>query len=297
MAREERPGGKVAVGDWNDIALNGRRVIIAFDGDVARKASVRKAMDALAAYLKSKGAHVEYLWLADTDDKTGLDDYLADGHTVEDLWRLVNPTAPPLAGEDPPRPPGQADTGERPRRVRLDDAHMSQLVADTTLSGRFCWCASRGWMRYTGKRWERTTDAAVGEQVRRAVIALHADEARHGADADRLKAISALFAANRIRAIVGLAKGILEVRADEFDAHPDLFNVGNGVVNLKTGQLASHNPKLMLTKAPASTIDPAPHTPTGRRHSRRYLKSRHGGCISDSGRRSPATRPPTTSCR
>ena len=49
-------GGKVAVADWNDIALNGRRVILAFDGDVARKASVRKALDALAAYLKTRGA-------------------------------------------------------------------------------------------------------------------------------------------------------------------------------------------------------------------------------------------------
>ena len=30
-------GGKTAVGDWNQIALNGRRVILAFDGDVARR--------------------------------------------------------------------------------------------------------------------------------------------------------------------------------------------------------------------------------------------------------------------
>lgn len=49
-------GGKVAVADWNDVALNHRRVILAFDGDVARKPSVRKALDALAAYLRTKGA-------------------------------------------------------------------------------------------------------------------------------------------------------------------------------------------------------------------------------------------------
>ena len=56
-------GGKVAVPDWHDIALNGRRVILAFDGDVARKESVRKALSELARYLTSKGAHVEYLHL------------------------------------------------------------------------------------------------------------------------------------------------------------------------------------------------------------------------------------------
>ena len=30
-------GGKMALPDWHDIALNDRRVILAFDGDVARK--------------------------------------------------------------------------------------------------------------------------------------------------------------------------------------------------------------------------------------------------------------------
>ena len=49
-------GGKTAVADWNEIALNGRRVILAFDGDVARKNSAAKALCALADYLKSRGA-------------------------------------------------------------------------------------------------------------------------------------------------------------------------------------------------------------------------------------------------
>jgi hypothetical protein len=88
-------GGKMALAEFRDIALDGRRVIIAFDGDVARKESVQKALHALSAYLATKGARVEYLWLPDTDDKTGLDDYLME-HTVEDLWRLVKPTKPPV---------------------------------------------------------------------------------------------------------------------------------------------------------------------------------------------------------
>ena len=51
---------------------------------------------ALADYLAIRGARVEYLHLPDTDDKTGLDDYLMAGHTVEDLWRLVKPHQPPV---------------------------------------------------------------------------------------------------------------------------------------------------------------------------------------------------------
>lgn len=99
-------GGKTAVGDWHDIALNDRRVILAFDGDVARKQSVRQALSALADYLRSKGARIEYLHLPDTDDKTGLDDYLVE-HTVEDLWRLVRPSPPPLRETGPTFPSRQ----------------------------------------------------------------------------------------------------------------------------------------------------------------------------------------------
>lgn len=50
-------GGKTAIPDWHDIALNGRRVILAFDSDVTRKRPVRAALDCLAGYLVSKGAH------------------------------------------------------------------------------------------------------------------------------------------------------------------------------------------------------------------------------------------------
>jgi hypothetical protein len=49
-------GGKVAVADWNDIALNGRRVILAFDSDVVIKKSVQDALKALVAYFEYRGS-------------------------------------------------------------------------------------------------------------------------------------------------------------------------------------------------------------------------------------------------
>lgn len=126
-------GGKTAVGDWHDIALNDRRVILAFDGDVARKQSVRQALSALADYLRSKGARIEYLHLPDTDNKTGLDDYLVE-HSVEELWRLVKPLPPaensaPVPNGTPADP--EPDTNVSPaepepvavRPVTLDEAH------------------------------------------------------------------------------------------------------------------------------------------------------------------------------
>jgi Protein of unknown function (DUF3631)/Domain of unknown function (DUF3854) len=86
-------GGKVALSDFNDIALDGRRAIIAYDGDVAGKKSVHAAMDALARYLAYRGARPEFLHLPDEDSKVGLDDFLMS-HPVEELWQRVEPIAP-----------------------------------------------------------------------------------------------------------------------------------------------------------------------------------------------------------
>lgn len=74
---KNRWGGKTAVADWNDVALDDRRAILAFDSDVTTKLAVAKALCALAEYLTYRGARVEYLNLPDDGQKCGLDDYLA----------------------------------------------------------------------------------------------------------------------------------------------------------------------------------------------------------------------------
>ncbi len=108
-------GGKTALPDWYEVALNNRRVIIAFDGDVARKESVQRAAHGLANYLASKGARVEYLWLPDTDNKTGLDDYLVE-HSVEELFSLVKPTQPPPPTQDPSSSISRSDSSATPQQ-------------------------------------------------------------------------------------------------------------------------------------------------------------------------------------
>lgn len=155
-------GGNTVVPDFHDIALNDRRIILAFDSDVVVKHAVRMALKAFAAYLASKGAHVSYLHLPHTDDgKTGLDDYLADGHNTDDLWRLVSPDMPepivpdaplPVAPPAParaPRPPVEAITLEQADDVfsawlgqeyDLDALHFSlALVAVERLDGDAPW--------------------------------------------------------------------------------------------------------------------------------------------------------------
>jgi hypothetical protein len=102
-----RMGGKVALPDWNEVALNGREVIICYDGDTQRKRQVRQAMGELAAFLTKKGAQVSCVWLPDTETKTGLDDYLHD-HAVDELHQLIRPFDDKLDGDPGERRPSTA---------------------------------------------------------------------------------------------------------------------------------------------------------------------------------------------
>lgn len=133
--------GGVAIPDWRDIVLDGRRVVLAFDSDVVRKRAVRGALDALASYLSTKGARIEYLHLPDDDAaKTGIDDFLAAGNTADDLWKVVRPEAPAVA-ESPAasahaRPPAAAESPLTPSEpingaVLLDDVErfLGRFVA------------------------------------------------------------------------------------------------------------------------------------------------------------------------
>ncbi|MGO9156778.1 DUF3854 domain-containing protein [Mycobacterium sp.] len=120
-------GGKTAVADFNDIALNGRDVVLAFDGDVARKPPVQAELCKLAEYLKFKGARVAYLHLPDTDEKTGLDDYLVS-HTVDELWRLVKPIPAPVT-QTPEPPKVEAPRPAPVQPVSLDEVHDGYRAA------------------------------------------------------------------------------------------------------------------------------------------------------------------------
>jgi hypothetical protein len=115
-------GGKVTLPDWNDVAPNGRRIVLAFDSDVTRKPAVRKALAELAAYLTSKGAKVEYLHLPDPGDgKCGLDDYIA-ATGADEVWALVHPQ-PPAPVATPVQQTAAVPAARVDGAALLDDVH------------------------------------------------------------------------------------------------------------------------------------------------------------------------------
>ena len=83
--------GKVALAGWNDIALNNRELLFVFDSDVMRKLAVYLALRNVREYLEYRGGvgWLVYLPNGENGVKMGVDDFLAAGHTLDDVMRLA----------------------------------------------------------------------------------------------------------------------------------------------------------------------------------------------------------------
>jgi putative DNA primase/helicase len=233
------------LGDWEDIPLAGRDVVICFDADTREKRTVMLAMQRLGRWLESKQAKPLYLIVpADVEraDGTrvsvkGVDDYLHAGGTMEGLREAAARQLPT----------GQQDAA-------FTDAVLTDTVVDETLEGRFKWAKGLGWMQWSGKVWLEASDASVLEAIRQWAMEqfqLVLDEQRR----DTSRNLQALMdgwrgalSASKLSNLMKLARGRLEVQASDFDADPDLLNCPNGVVDLRTGVLTPHDPDQLMTR-------------------------------------------------
>jgi hypothetical protein len=121
-----------AIPDMLEIPVEGREVGIVFDSDMLRKPEVQDAARRLAEHLIGRGAYVSITFLPDQADgsKTGADDFLAAGHTLQELRFLTRPYDP-------------ADFAtvrlSRDERLRLAVDHLWRRWHE------------RDWMRFAGK--------------------------------------------------------------------------------------------------------------------------------------------------
>jgi putative DNA primase/helicase len=144
-----------------------------------------------------------------------------------------------------PSPVGGAET---------TDAILAERVCERVLSRSYCWSAGLGWMRWDGTRWERSNQQTVTETVRLYMVdAVSAKLRAPDTDWRKRQELMGLLSKSRLVALVELAKGILQVRDEMFDAHPDLLNTPTGVVDLRTGDLRPHDPLLYLTHITAAS--------------------------------------------
>ena len=115
-----RHGGKTALVDWHEIALNGRKVVLAFDSDTFQNPDLHQAVEEFGRWLEHRGAEPCFVYLPSDGSKVGVDDYLAAGHSRDELVALIETEWRPLpssaAGtkpkEEPGPPPPEVDGAE-----------------------------------------------------------------------------------------------------------------------------------------------------------------------------------------
>ena len=237
------------LGDWEEIPIKGRPIVVCFDSDASGNRNVQLAMSRLGAWLRSRGAsEVNYLVVpaevAGTPVK-GVDDFFAAGGTMDVLAAAATKT-PPGAGE---------------KDAAFTDAFLVEELAEA-LAGRFCWAAGLGWLRWDGRVWQEVSDVEPLEAVRQwaseqfdSILAEQRKEPSKNL-AGAIAGWRAILGKSRLTALRDLSRGLIQRDAAEFDGDPDLLTVENGTVHLPTGKLMPFDPEHCITKMCAAEYHP-----------------------------------------
>lgn len=242
------------LGDWEDIPLKGRPVVVCFDSDANGNRNVQLAMSRLGAWLHSKGvSKVHYLVVPAQVGETpvkGVDDYFAAGGDLETLRSAATETAP-----------GMGEKG-----ADFTDAFLVERLAEA-LEDQFCWASGLGWLRWNGRLWKEVSDVEPLEAVREWVkgqFHLALDEQRRNMAQDKGGQIAGWRMAlgkSRLTALRDLSRGLLQKDATDFDGDPDLLTVLNGTVHLPSGRLLPFDPAHCITKSADADYRPRAQHP------------------------------------
>ena len=168
------------------------------------------------------------------------------------------------------------DRAADPGELVKDYGHAAILAKHFT--ERVRWAPHRGrWMRWTGKVWEEEEEERVAKVSSDKLRKEYAEQIGLSADKATLVRLMALVrdtcVYSKIIAALSFLKGWEKIltRTAEWDRHPWLLNVGNGILDLKTGSLGGHDPAILLTKLAPTDFDPDAEGPTWQAHLERFL--------------------------
>jgi putative DNA primase/helicase len=150
----------------------------------------------------------------------------------------------------------------------LSDLGLGTFFADLNRRrAMYCYALER-WFTWNGRYWREDDgaglDALAAEAVRRygeLAAAMPGEDARK----QHLRFAARIQSGRALREMVRQAQHQLCVRADQLDQHDGLLCVENGVIDLGTGQLLSHDPDLLLTACVPCGFDPDAFSATWQR--------------------------------
>ena len=140
---------------------------------------------------------------------------------------------------------------EKPRSFHCTDLGNAERLIDQYGDSLLYCHPWRMWLSWDGQRWKLDDTAQVKRWAHRTVRSIYT-EANNEIDEEQRKKLgkwaTACEARNRIDSMIAQADALVPILPDQFDIDPMLLNVRNGVLDLKSGELLLHDPKLLITK-------------------------------------------------
>lgn len=201
-------------------------------------------LTSLAGSMRRRGASEEAILAALREENATRCNPPLDDKQLKKIARSIAAKPPAGLGEN------LTDLGNARRFVMQHHENVRSIIAHRS-----------PWLIYDGARWEVDSTGEVNRMAKTTVRSLYT-EAAHATDAELrdqiLKHAARSESAGKIRAIIELAATEPEVSVlpDGFDADPWLFNVGNGTVDLRTGELRPHSRDDLLTRIASVEYDP-----------------------------------------
>lgn len=199
--------------------LADKHVVMLPDNDTAGEKHVMKVAPELAKVCKS----IKVIRLPGLPAKGDVSDWLKAGGNAEKLLALA------------------ADAPEYKAEEAFTIKGTEFAAADyfvKLLKGRLVYTEERGFMVWTGNRWE-PSDAQAEAMAQNALMQLQYEDYTLAKDMQTARGVS-----NIIRLVKPRTLGRLE----EFDSHPDLLNTMSGVIDLRTGAIREHHPELRCSR-------------------------------------------------
>jgi len=244
--------------DWTPLA--GRDVVVLPDNDKPGE-GYAQAVGAILTDLDPP-ASVRILTLPDLPDGGDVADWAAAlDDTKEELGEALVDMAEKARPWVPSAP--EASTG-----LHLTEKGNAERFVEAWGEG-FRWCEPWGrWLAWDGRRWGDDDCLAVRRAAMKLSKLVDKDVAAEEDDGRRTscrKWASACERAAVVRASLELARALLAVVPETFDADPWLLNVCNGTVDLRTGKLKPHDKADLITKLAPVDYDEQARCPRWKR--------------------------------
>jgi P4 family phage/plasmid primase-like protien len=182
----------------------------------------------------------------------------------------------------PPEPPDDGDDHlrERPSFHQTDLGNARRLVVEHGQNVHYCFQTNRWLIWRDARHWAEDTVGEI-ERIAKTTIQTMYSQAAELDDAERKSLAKWALKSESHRAItsmIALARSEhgVPVTTDQLDHNPWLLTVGNGTLDLRTGELRTSRREDLITKTASVDYDPSAQCPTWEAFLDRIMASNRG---------------------